>query len=345
MRGMEAHPHALEPATADHARIWDIWFSSNILPLVTVADEEGVFPLLAGGPLTRSEVAAKLDLSEEWVEVLLGGLAALQLLRVQDGKYHLTDTARCFLLPDGPYYTGFTLSRFARNDQLDRMRRALRSPQPNSTTYVVKEWQVGEEDPAEAASRTRVMHGLAFPAAVGMARTADFSGVRRLLDVAGGSAAFSIALAQRYPAIRCTVAELPVVCGVAQGYIDQYGVAGRVDTTALNMFFEDWPTGFDAVFMSCVLHDWALDQRRHLIGQSFAALPTGGRIFIHEMLLSDSADGPFGPAMFSLNMRVGTMGKQFSAPELRQELERVGFVDATVANTHGYFSLMTARKP
>jgi hypothetical protein len=38
------------------------------------------------------------------------------------------------------------------------------------------------------------------------------SGVKRLLDVAGGSAVFSCSFAQRHPELSCTVLELPVVC-------------------------------------------------------------------------------------------------------------------------------------
>ena len=111
------------------------------------------------------------------------------------------------------------------------------------------------------------------------------------------------------------------------------------------MFFEPWPTGYDAVFFSCVLHDWDLEHRTELIRRSYDALPAGGRIFIHEMLLGDGGDGPFPAALYSLSMRIGTLGKQFTAPEMRQSLERAGFGDVEVHNTFGDFSLMSARKP
>jgi O-methyltransferase domain len=341
------HPQRLlEPAIADHRRIWDLWFCSLVLPAVAASDELGIFSLLAECPLPTEDVAARLSLTREWAEVLLGVLAVKELVRVQDGKFHLTDTARCFLLPESPYYSGFSLRRFAERDGvMERLKRALENTGPNSDVYVVRDWQSGELSPEVAQRGVRTMHGLSFPSAVGMACSADFSGVRRLLDVGGGSGGFSIALAQRYPELHCTVADLPVVCELTHSYIAQYGVEGQVDTRPLNMFFEPWPVGYDAIFMSCVLHDWDLDHRVELIKRSFAALPPGGRVFIHEMLVSDAADGPFGPAMFSLQMRIGTLGKQFSAPELRQVLEAAGFRDVSVQHSHGYFSLMAARKP
>jgi hypothetical protein len=129
-----------------------------------------------------------------------------------------------------------------------------------------------------------------------------------------------------------------------EGFIAQYGVESQVDTTPLNMFFEPWPAGYDAILLSCVLRDWGLEHRTELLRRSFDALPTGGRIYVYELLLSDAAGGPLASALFSLNMRMGTAGKQFTAPELRRALEAVGFQHVSVQNTHGYFSLISARK-
>ena len=73
--------------------------------------------------------------------------------------------------------------------------------------------------------------------------------------------------------------------------------------------------------------------------------PSGGTIYIHEMLLEDGANGPLAPALYGLSMRIGTLGKQFTVPELRGVLESLGFTDVAVQNTTHYFSLVSARKP
>jgi 3-hydroxy-5-methyl-1-naphthoate 3-O-methyltransferase len=342
--------HLLEPPTADQRIIWDIYFSSLILPVVALADEMGIFALLEASPLSADEAAARLELTDEWAEILLGALASLQLVRLQDGRFRNTDAARGYLLPNSPFYAGFSLRRFAARNVSERLTRAIRSPREDSeaassTVYVVRDWKEGEFPLHRAEEGVQTMHGLSFPAAVALARNADFTATRRLLDVAGGSGGFSIALAQRYPHLHCTVAELPVVCQITQRYIDRYGVGDRVDTLALNMFFEAWPSGYDAVLLSCALHDWDLSHRSELMRRAFDALPVGGKIHIHEMLLSDTADGPLAAALYSLSMRIGTLGKQFTVPELRGALEAVGFTDVAVENTTLYFSLVSARKP
>jgi acetylserotonin N-methyltransferase len=342
---MSMSTQLLEVPAGDSRVIWDIYLSATILPSVAACDEVGVFTLLEATPLNRAELATRLNLTEEWAEVLLGVLGAVDLVRVQDGRFHLTDSARSFFLPDSPFYAGFTLRRFAQNDVGARLKRAMSSAETNSDRYVVRKWEPGDLTPEQVSISTRTMHGLSFAAAVAMARTGDFTGVTRLLDVAGGSGGFAIALAQQHPEMRCSVADLPIVCDLTREYIAQYGVADRVDAVPLNMFFEPWPTGYDAMFFSCVLHDWALPQRTELIQRAFDALPAGGSIYIHEMLLNDAGDGPTGPALFSINMRIGTAGKQFTAPEMRGALEDAGFRNVRVQNTYGYFSLMRGVKP
>jgi acetylserotonin N-methyltransferase len=333
-----------------------MYFSAHILPVVALADELGVFALLEATPLSVQDVATRLNLTGEWAEILLGALVSLQLLRRQDARFHNTDAARSFFLPSSPYYAGFSLRRFATRNVWERLKRAVAGPataasgaapevpEPAPGVYVVRDWQAGDYPLERAEEGVRTMHGLSFAAAVALARNADFSRVRRLLDVAGGSGGFSIALAQRNPQLRCTVAELPVVCQVARRYIAQYGADDRVDTLPLNMFFERWPSGYDAIFFSCVMHDWDLDHRLELMRRAFEALPVGGTIHIHEMLLSDTADGPLAPALYSLAMRIGTLGKQFSSPELREALQTIGFADVTIQNTTQYFSLVSASK-
>jgi acetylserotonin N-methyltransferase len=112
------------------------------------------------------------------------------------------------------------------------------------------------------------------------------------------------------------------------------------------MFTEDWPEGHDAHFFANVFHDWSDETNRLLAQKSFAALPSGGRIFLGEILMDDDGAGPWHAASFSLLMLIGTLGKQYSLAEFRAILESAGFTDVTAQRTGGgYYSLVSARKP
>ena len=120
----------------------------------------------------------------------------------------------------------------------------------------------------------------------------------------------------------------------------------RLNAAACNMFTEDWPTGPDAHFFANVFHDWSVETNQLLARKSFDALPSGGRIFLSEVLMDDDLAGPWHAAAFSLLMLIGTLGKQYSLPEFRAILEDAGFTDVEAIRTGGgYYSLVSARKP
>ena len=110
------------------------------------------------------------------------------------------------------------------------------------------------------------------------------------------------------------------MCEVAKEYVAAAGLSERIDTRAVDMFRQEWPRGYDAVFFSNILHDWNFDTCAQLLAKAQAALPVGGHIFIHEALLDDSGIGPLDDRTFSLVMLLGTQGRQFTFAELKELL-------------------------
>ena len=340
----------LESPTSDDRLIWDVWLSRLHFPALTVADELGVFPLLAQSPATAKELASLLTLEPRGTEALLGILAALGFLVQHQGGFHLTDVSRNYLLPASPYYYGSVLRIFRERPLTHAaLRAALRGEQSyldENLGDVTDTLAAGNVSPAQAELFTHMMHNYSLPAATGVARWGDFTGVQRLLDVAGGSGCFCIALALRHPQMRLTVLELPTVCRVTQHYVATYGLEDQITTLAANMFTDAWPEGYDAVFISNVLHMFDRGSCLHLTRRAFEALPPGGRIYLHEMLLNETKDGPLAAANFSLfAFATSGQGKQYSASELADFLKEAGFTEIVVTPTYAYYSLVRALKP
>jgi acetylserotonin N-methyltransferase len=139
--------------------------------------------------------------------------------------------------------------------------------------------------------------------------------------------------------------DIPTVCEVAEGYVERAGVADRVNTRAVDMFRQAWPTGYDAHFFANVFHDWSPETCAALAASSFAALAPGGKICIQEILLDDSRDSPTPAVAFSVLMCLGTKGQQFTFGQLKGILESAGFTDVRSQRSSGYYSLVTGRKP
>jgi acetylserotonin N-methyltransferase len=136
------------------------------------------------------------------------------------------------------------------------------------------------------------------------------------------------------------------MCAAAADYIAASDIADRVGTQASNMFTESLPEGHDAHFYSNVFHDWSEQTNTLLASKSHAALPSGGRILLHEMLVDEDGCGPQTTLSFSVLMLRGTRGRQYRLSELRDILETAGFVDVDAEPTgSAYYSLVQARKP
>lgn len=339
--------NALPPSTDDRA-IWDCWLSQYRLPVVTVADEVGMFSALAAQALSTQDLATQLGVDARALEIHLSLLAGTGFVERRSGLWRATAPSRRWLHPQGAGYCGPAIHGFRQANPLHGQLLATLKTGDRAAGHAsaADEWERGDM-PAELADFiTGYMNAHSRAAAKAVAEQALFADVNSLLDVGGGSAVFSIELAKARPTLRATVMEIAPVCTAADRYIAAAGVDAQVTTVAVNMFTESWPTTHDAHFFSNIFHDWSDKTCRMLAEKSFSALPSGGRILLHEMLMDDDHCGPWQTAAFSLLMLLGTRGRQYSLPELADFLEGAGFVDVqSVMTGGGYYSLVSARKP
>lgn len=336
---------AYVPPPVDDRLIWDTWLTVHYLPAMTAADEIGLFAALREDALDLDTLAAKLKVDARALSIHLGLLAAIGFVEKRMGLYRAMPVSRTYLDPESPYYWGAIFHGY--RDTLPAHKRLidmLRATQQKVDGAPVEAWEAGKMDVERARFIARFMHAHSLAAAIAASRTQVFDGVKRLLDVGGGSGVFAIAAAQSRPDMHATVLDIEGMCVAAQDYIAEAG-ATNVDTAAVDMFREPWPAGYDALFFSNIYHDWNAETCTELSAKAFAALPSGGRIVLHEQLMADNQDGPATTASFSMLMLLGTRGKQYSLPELTAILEGAGFTNVQSTPSCGYYSLVTARKP
>jgi hypothetical protein len=273
------------------------------------------------------------------------------LLEKQDERYRNSPLAEQFLVKGQPYYFGGFIEMLDKRlyPGWGRLTEAIRTNRPTT-------WDPGQqkslfegEDPAMMALFWEAMHSTSTFTAHALARAVDFSSVKRLLDVGGGSGAYDIELCRHYPHLRATVYDLPFVTEIAAGKIAQAQLSDRISTADGDFFAApEFPVDHDAVLLSMILHDWDEVKGREILRKCYAALPSGGVVIVSELLANDDKTGPIPAALMSLNMLIETEGgRNYTAGEYSAWLEATGFSDIRTVrfDAAGANGVVLARKP
>lgn len=170
------------------------------------------------------------------------------------------------------------------------------------------------------------MHGFGRISSPAVAAAFDLSQFHRLIDLGGASGHLAQAVRERYPQMEAQVFDLPEVASLYPGTI-----AGD--------FFTDPLPAADLYSVGRILHDWSDEKIHRLLARIYAALPSGGGLLIAEKLLTPDNI----PAhMQSLNMLIGTEGRERSAAEYETLLRAAGFSKVESRVTGAYLDAVLA---
>jgi hypothetical protein len=283
------------------------------------AYELDLFTHLAGtGGRTVEELAETLGIEQRPAELLITACASVGLLQRRDGRYVNSALADEFLVRGKPYHFGGWVQMLDRRlyPAWGRLSEAVRANRPTSWNPDEQAHLFDGEDPLMLALFWEAMHSLSTLTARELGDHVDLSASTALLDIGGGSGAYDIELCRRNPNLRATVFDLPPVCKIAAEKVGAAGFGDRIEVTPGDFLADaELPAGHDVVLLSMIMHDWTPEQDLAILRKCFAALPSGGRIVISELLVNDDKTGPPAAALMSLNMLVETVGRNYTPAE------------------------------
>jgi ubiquinone/menaquinone biosynthesis C-methylase UbiE len=325
--------------TTDPTSIFEHFRGSYASELLTAAVAHfNLFRRLAQTPLTPQALGEALTLAERPTTVLTTALRAMGLLTVQAGKLTLTPLAREHLVPAGALDVGDYVGLAATSPGVVEMVERLKSNRPASrgtgTAFIYREGAASAmEEEASARHFTLALAGRAKNVAPLLAERVSLDEAKLLLDVGGGTGIYSIACLQKHPKLRAVVLDRPEVLKVAHEMAQTYGIGDRLQCVPCDMFRDPLPAGADVILLSNILHDWDVADCRTLINTCAKALPTRGRLLIHDVFLNDELDGPLPIALYSAALFTLTEGRAYSAAEYRDWLTAAGLQPGPVTPT------------
>jgi hypothetical protein len=280
-----------------------------------------LFAALGPVPRPAADLARELSLDPRALGMLLDALAAMGLAAKGDGGYRADDEARALLAGDSP--------------------RSVR-PMIMHHHHIMEAWQLlpeavrtgratsrhGFEDPVRREAFLMGMFVNAMAIAPGLARELPLSGRARLLDLGGGPGTYAIHFCLENPGLSATVFDQPATRPFALATAGRFGVGDRVSFAPGDFLSDPLPGGFDAAWLSQILHGDGPADCRSIVAKAAGALNPGGVLFIHEFILDDAGDTPLFATLFALNMLVQTRnGQSYTEGELRAMMEGAGLAD------------------
>ena len=278
-----------------------------------------VFTALGRDQLTSKDLSQKLNIDKRGVTMLLNALTAMNLLAKENDKYSNTSTSASFLLKDSPQYIGHMIMHHHHLvvswSQLDQ---AVKTGAPVRKRASQKNEELRE-------SFLMGMFNMAMLLAPRLAKKLDLSKRHHLLDLGGGPGTYAIHFCLMNPQLKATVYDLHATRPFAEKTIKKFGLAGRINFMDGDYLKEGIKGVYDVVWLSQILHGEGPEDCQRIIEKAVSALKPGGMIIVHDFLLNDTMDGPLFPALFSLNMLLGTPnGQAYSEKQVMDMLTGAG---------------------
>ncbi|MFQ5744848.1 MAG: methyltransferase [Acidobacteriota bacterium] len=311
--------------------------------VLLTAIELDLFTTLGKQELAAAELAARLPTDVRGTELLANALVSLELLSLDDGRYANQPLALSFLDAASPQYRGHAI-RLA----------SLLWQRWSQLTSIVQQGADGigpDWDEKEIGVFTLAMHQGKPQAAEALLGRLDLQGVRRIIDLGGGSGTFSEALVLALPKAQVVLVDRPQVIAVARSRIAADLLDQRIVLVERDFIVDgvplagDPPAPYDLALLSSVLHIYGAQENAALMGAVYEALEPGGRIVIREFVAEADGTAPPEAALFAVNMLVNTThGRCYSFDEIRGWLHKAGFGEVELQPLDRSIGLITARR-
>ncbi len=293
--------------------------------ILLTAIELDVFSVIAkcGAAATAVAAAKELETDPRSTEVLLNALVALGVLTKKDGNFANAPLADRYLAEgsrnDARYALKHNLSLWTTWSTLtERVK----------TGYVTAWRDMSSRNEDWTVPFIAAMHKNAAVRAPIIVRAIGVEGVSKVLDVGGGSGAYSIAFAQANPKLCAEIFDLATVIPIAAKHVADAGLSDRVTVRVGDLRRDALGSGYDLILLSAICHMLGPDENLDLLRRARAALAPGGRIAIQDHVMSEDGTAPRAGAFFAINMLVGTRnGSTFSKSQYQEWLVSAGLRD------------------
>ncbi len=324
-------------------QVLDMMMSGILAQSLAVAAELGIADLLADGPKSAAELAAKVHVQPDKLRRLLRYTASHGVFRdTGDGRFELTPSGEV-LRSDSPG------SVRAAGRMIARASRAYPFLLENLKTgtcgynlaFGKPIFEDLSENPHDAAIFDAAMKSFHGGETEAMLNAYPLHGVDTVCDIGAGSGVMLMAMLERYPSMQGIFFDLGHVLERTQANIAAAGLAARC-RCEVGSFFETIPAGADVYTIRHIIHDWQDDESIRILSNVREAMKPGSKLLVLEAVVPEGNEPHFSK-MADMAMMLWPHGLERTADEFRTLLAAAGFELVGITPTASPVSVIEAR--
>jgi predicted O-methyltransferase YrrM len=291
--------------------------------ILFTAIELNIFDLLSGNKLSSEQVTTEIKGDFRATNRFLNALASIGLLKKSSSLFSNSDLAQRYLVTTSKDY----LANFPHLVTLWNRWNYLTEAVIQGKTVSNPIKQMNEKTKCDFIA---AMHSGSSSGTAKYLKLIDLKGVKRIVDLGGGSGAFAFAFAKQSAEISVTIIEEPSIVPITRKYIASSGFNAQVEVIAGDFMVNDLGEDYDLAFLSSIIHIYSPEQNISIFKKVFNALKVGGKIVIKDFIMNQDRTSPVSGAIFALNMLVATeKGDTYTELEISDWLLSSGFRNVT----------------
>lgn len=336
-------PHPVPP----EAQIMQLTMACFISQAIYIGAKLGIADLIADGPKTTAELAAKTETDERSLYRLLRSLAGAGVFAETSDRTFENSPMSETLRSDSPKSTR-AMALFMGDEAhwrvISDMMHSVKTGKPawDNIHGVACFPYMFETNKAFGDIFNQAMTSVSHAEIAAVMAAYDFSGIGKLADIAGGHGHLLGAILQKNPSMKGVLFDLDVVLTGAPKLLASYGVADRVQMVEGD-FFSDIPVVADAYIMKHIIHDWYDDSCEKILGCIRRSMPEGAKVLIVDSVIPPGND-PHPGKILDLEMLIAPGGVERTAAEFETLLSNSGFRITRIIPTHSPVSIVEAVK-
>ena len=288
-----------------------------------------LFSAVAAGDNTVEKFAGRANISAVNAERLMTMCAASGLLLWVDDHFENADDVGRFLVKGNKSYAASWLT-FTRPswENWGKLTEKLQNQEPSTV--------IGSYDTMTVEDARRYHEATAsvgFGAGRRFVKQVDLSNRKKIMDLGGGSGAYSIVAVQAHPQLSAVVFDLPPVVEVTKEFIARNKVEEQVSTQGGDFTQNDFPENCDVAIMASNLPQYNREIIKQVIQKAFNALLPGGEMHLIGEILDDDRAGPLDAAIWGLfEVMSNSTGIAHSKADCVFYFEQAGFTNVEVCD-------------